>query len=83
MAHIVKFDMPPDFDSCGRNGYVITIGVEITSLSPAVNIDRDATLFLHPINSRGTATKNCRVAIARSALPRVIATLQQIVDAAE
>ena len=79
MIKTVKFAKPTHRDSVGRNRYVKTTGLEIyDSGDPRDEPDRDGSICLCPINSRDKVTESCRVSIARSALPEVIAALQEI-----
>ena len=52
MIKEIRFEKPPRHDSWGRNGFITTIGVEISNLGEPVE-DRDATVLLPPITSTG------------------------------
>jgi hypothetical protein len=79
---IIKFDKRPRYDSKGRNGFIMTTGIEIADLGLSQYLIDDpsveAAITLHPLDSRGNVSKACRLSIARSALPDVIAALQEI-----
>ncbi len=79
MIKQIRFEKPPRHDSWGRNGFITTTGLEISSLGEPVE-DRDATVLFAPITSKGLATSSCRVCVAAAALPRVIAALQSLLE---
>ena len=78
MIRIIKFARPCYRDSLGRNRYVQTHGLEIYDVSSTSEQDREASILLSPITSRGKTCETCRVSIAKSALPEIIAALQEI-----
>lgn len=79
MIKEIRFLKPPRHDSWGRNGFITTTGVEITSLGEPIE-DRDATVLFAPISSKGLPATSCRVSVARAALPRVIAAVQSFLE---
>jgi hypothetical protein len=74
----IKFDKPSYRDSRGRNGFIQTHGIEIYDVSSTTEEDRDGSIMLSPVNSRGKVSEACRLSIAKSALPEIIAALQGI-----
>lgn len=80
---IIKFAKRPWRDSKGRNGFLFTTGVEILNQdapqSRSYEIEDDAVL-LFPLTSRGVPSEACRLSIAKSALPQIIAALQEIAN---
>jgi hypothetical protein len=79
---IIKFDKRPRYDSKGRNGFIMTTGVEIADLGISEYLIDDpiveAAIVLQPLNRRGEVSDACRISIAHSALPEVIKALQEI-----
>jgi hypothetical protein len=80
MHKIIRFDKRPWRDSKGRNGFMFTTGVEIIFQETAPGDDRDGAVLMCPITRRGEVSEACRLSISRSALPDVIAALQEIAN---
>jgi hypothetical protein len=80
MMKIIRFDRRPWRDSKGRNGFMFTTGVEILFQDAAPGDDLDGAVLMYPITSRGETSEACRLSIAKSALPDVIAALQEIAN---
>lgn len=70
LSTILQFGEQTAFDSKGRNGFVFTTGVEISS------VRHSNTVFLFPINSRGQVSEACRLAIHRDAIDDLITALK-------
>jgi hypothetical protein len=82
VRRVIKFDERPRYDSKGRNGFITTTGIEIADFNASEYLIDDAVveaaIILHPLDTRGDVSEACRPSIARSALPEVIAALQEI-----
>lgn len=74
----VKFDRPTYQQSIGRNGHVGTIGIEIYDRSAAIPDHDYQEIHIHPITTRGETSEKCRIVVRKTALPALIAALQEI-----
>jgi hypothetical protein len=67
----IKFSSPVEFESLGRNGYIKTTGVDISTIG-------ENDVWFEPINSKGNVSDSARVVVSVSDLDQIIKFLTDI-----